>query len=132
MACGVDGDSIDSIDGSDHRYLPRDRKSYVLPKPMGDMMPTYKDCQEGFRSLVDCVEDLDSPTFRDIWFQCARQLRQKGCWRECSNLMKVAHSHDVGLNVNPKSFIGHLYRINRYSTNNRYSSNVLEEEDKQC
>ena len=121
----MDDDSIDSIDGSDYMYLPRDRKSYGLGPPMGYMMTTYKNCQEGFRSLVDCVEDLDSPTFRDIWFQCARVLRQHGCWKECSNLMKIANAHDNGLEVNPKSFIGYIYRNNRSSTNNRYSSSIL-------
>ena len=121
----MDGDSIDSIDGSDYMYVPRNRKSYRLAQPMEYMMPRYKDCQEEFRSLVDCVEDLDSPTFRDIWFECARLLRQKGCWKECSNLMKVAHAHDNGLEVNPKSFIGFIYRNNRSSSNNRYSSSIL-------
>ena len=89
-------------------------------------MPTYNDCQEGFQSLVDCVEDLDSPTFRDIWFQCARLLRQNGCWEQCSNLMKVARAHDQGSEVNPKLF--HIYRINRCSTNNRCSSSILSKE----
>ena len=88
-------------------------------------MPTYQDCQEGFQRLAECVDDLDSPTFRDIWFQCARQLRQKGCWKECSNLMKVASAHDHGLEVNPKLFIRDIYRNNRSSTNNRYISSIL-------
>ena len=93
-------------------------------------MPTYKHCQEGFQTLVDELDDLDTPTFRDIWFIRARDLRREGCWRECSNLMKVAHAHDIGLEPNPKSFIGHLYRISRYSTNNRYSSSILSKEEK--
>jgi len=46
--------------------------------------------------------------------------------------MKVARAHENNVEVNPKLFIGYIYRINRSSTNNRYSSNVLNKEEIQC
>jgi len=92
--------------------------------------PTFVDCEMKFQILLNELEDIESDTYRDIWFTRLRSLRHDGCWKHASELTKIARNHDLGKELNP--ILG-LIRNNGYirGYSNRYitNSNVLSKEE---
>ena len=92
--------------------------------------PTYEECEMKFQTLLGQIDDIESETYRSIWFIRVRALRRDGCWKHASELIKIARSHDLGKELNP--ILG-LIRNNGYirGYSNRYisNSNVLSKEE---
>lgn len=47
-------------------------------------------CQELYRKLKNDMGDLESITFRCLWFERVQQLKEAGCWWHYSVLMRKA------------------------------------------
>jgi len=91
--------------------------------------PTYRTCEEKFQMLREQMIDLESETFREIWFSQIRQLRQQGCWRQASELTKMQRAYDEGRGLNPAfRFIRINESSNMSSNRSITNSNVLSKE----
>ena len=67
-------------------------------------MVDKKACQQLYRELKNDINDLESSSFRGLWFSRIEQLKDAGCFWHFMVLKRKARDYEKGKGDNPSSY----------------------------